>query len=246
MYDLHNKILLREKAQALEGFQIKGVGIVFDNRFDRNAFDSIVRGAGAPAAGAQIGGAPKSGAPGHRGIDIVSAVEIHANRPNDLKNMVHSVRNLVDVVMVSAMDVQVARAAAQMPEIDVLSHAFIDQTTARDAAENGVALEINLRDFLSLYGMKRASLISKINFNLGLARKYDLPLVITTGAHTIFDMRTPKQIMMLAEAIGFEHDEAKKAIFETPRKIVEANRKKRTGGQGARGLGGPESQGAQK
>jgi len=237
MYDLNNKILFKEKPSAVEDFSIKGLGVVFENKFDKGVFEKIEterRG---------------SGAPGRR--DIVSVVEITAKRKGELKIAVDRVRNQVDVVMVNAQDIQVARAAAEMSAVDVISHAFVDQTSARDAASNNVALEINLRDILQVYGMKRAIMLSKISFNLVLARKYKTPLVFTTGAQSIYDMRTPKQMMMFAEAIGFKRDEAKKAVLQTPRKIVETNRKKRSGeiiAEGVKIAGAPghRGSGAQK
>ena len=208
MYDLHNKILFKEKPTVVEGFGIKGLGVVFENKIDGGVFDKIEK---------QVK------------FDVVPIIELKAKRENELKTAVRRVRNQAVVVMIDAGDVSVARAAAEMSDVDIISHAFVDQTTARDAAKNNVALEVNLRDILQVYGMKRANLLSKLNFNLRLARKYKTPIVLTTGAKTIYDMRTPKQIQLFAEAIGFKKDEAKKAIFTTPKKIVETNRKKLSG-----------------
>ncbi|MDP7282662.1 MAG: RNase P subunit p30 family protein [Candidatus Undinarchaeales archaeon] len=199
MYDIHNKTLLKEDLDASR-FSIKSLGVVFSNRFNPEEF-------------AKIKSKTKA--------NVFAAVELKPKSAGELKEQVKRNRKNVDVILVDATDVQIARAAAQMSDVDVISHAFVDQPTARDAAKNNVALEINLKDILQVYGMKRAILISKINFNLKLARKYKTPLVITTGAESIYDMRSPKQIMIFMEAIGFKHDEAKKAIFTTPKKIVE-------------------------
>ena len=214
MYDLHNKLRLNEKSTKVEGFGIKGLGVVFDNKFDSEKFDDLKK---------ELRG---EGSKGLR--DLVSVVQIKAKTKGELKTSVQRVRNKVAVVMVHAQNIDVARAAAEMSAVDIISHAFVDQTTAREAAKNNVALEINLRDILGVYGMKRANLISKINFNLQLARKYKVPFVATTGAHSLLDMRASKQIMMFLEAIGFKKDEAKKAVITTPKKIVETNRKKLT------------------
>lgn len=236
MYDLHNKILLKEKPTIAEGFGVKGLGVVFENKVDAGLFDKIIK------------GLRGSGAQGLR--DIIPIVEIRAKRASELKTAVKRVRNQAVVVMVDAADVSVARAAAEMSDVDIISHAFVDQTTARDAAANNVALEVNLRDILNVYGMKRANLLSKLNFNLRLARKYKTPIVLTTGARTIYEMRTPKQIQLFAQAIGFTNVEAKKAIFTTPKKIVETNRKKLDGkivseGVEIRGSGSPGRRGSE-
>lgn len=231
MYDLHNKTLLhnlqskallKEKPQDLGVFSLRGIGVVFDNQFDKVAFENCV-------SSSQQSGTQKSETKSKTPIDIVSAVELHPKRAGELAGLVSRVRNIVDVVLVSAIDVEVARKAAELSSVDVISHAFVDQPTAREAAVNNVALEINLRDILGVYGMRRANLISKLQFNFELAQKYNTPLVVTSGAHSLYEMRTPQQIMMFMEAIGLGHAEAKKALFETPKKIVFENRKKNSG-----------------
>jgi len=208
MYDLHNKILLNKSNENVKQTGVKGLGVVFNTKLDIVKLEKIKQ---------------------QSDLDIVSVLQINAKRSGDVKSAVDQFRKKVEVIMVNAENVDVARTAAEMLKVDIISHAFVDQPTAREAAKNNVALEINFRDILEVYGMKRANLLSKMKFTLELARKYNTPLVITTGAHSLYEMRTPKQLMLTMEAFGFKHDEAKKAIFQTPRKIVETNRKKLSG-----------------
>lgn len=204
MYDLHNHLLLKNNAKTLEYFKVKGAGVIFADSFDEKKFSELKK---------------------NSAIDLFSGVEIHAERKGDVKRGIDKFRKKVDLILVHAQDPRAMRTASENKKVDVIAHAFLDQTAAREARKNGVAVEINFRDFLGTYGMKRAIFLSKLSFNLNLARKYKIPVVLTTGAHSIYDMRSPNQITALAECIGLTPVEAKKGITEVPRKIVEKNKR---------------------
>lgn len=208
MYDLHNQTLLNNPALDLKRFGFRRAGVIFQNNYDPNEFKAIKE---------------KSE------LELFSGVEITAERAGEVKKAAQKFRNQVDVIMVNAKDNRAMRAAAEDKNVDVISHAFVDQTAAREAAVHNVALEINLRDIISVYGMKRAVLISKIRFNLNLARKYKVPLLLTTGAKSQLDMRSPRQIMAVAECIGFTHDEAKAALTDIPKNILERRKAEKAG-----------------
>lgn len=213
MYDLHNHLLLKNSFEALQHFSLSGVGVTFSDSYDSKKFSEL----------------KQKALQSNKNLDIVSCIELHASRSGELKNKIDKFSGMADVILVHAKEPNAVRAAAESSDVDIISHAFIDEVTAVEAAKNNVAIEINLRDILSMYSTKRAILLSKINFNLELARKHGIKIVISTGAQSLYDMRSPKQIIALAECIGFTHKEAKKAVFETPKKIVEGNRAKRMG-----------------
>jgi ribonuclease P/MRP protein subunit RPP1 len=164
MYDLHNHLLPKTSSEELERFKFKNFGVIFSSKekFDLKKFSEL-----------------KKQSP----FNLFSGIEIHASRSGEVKSRVDKYRKQVDFVMVHASDQRAIRAAAENKYVDVIAHAFIDQTAAREAGKNKVAIEINLKDILSIYRMKRAVLLSKIKFNLDLARKYKIPLILSTGAY---------------------------------------------------------------
>ena len=219
MYDLHNFILTRSErdAQYLPQFGIKGVSVIFENNFDFAAFKKLRE--------------------RYPEFDLVSAIEVTAERKGEVKKAIDKFRNNVDLIIVNAKDNNAMRAASERGEVDFISHAFVDQTSARGCAENNVGLAFDVVDFLEAFGIRRATLISKLHFNLELARKYKIPILLTTGAQNVFGLRNPTQIVALAEAFGFRHEEAVKAVMQTPLEIVKANRDKKQGieiGEGVR------------
>ncbi len=220
MYDLHNSAVFKEELGNLKKLGIKGIGAVFKNNFNSKKFEQV----------------KESFQEDHPNIDLVSAVEITKGTKGKIKTQLDNVRKQADIVFVSSKDKRAMRAAPDLDGVDIISHAFVDQSSARDCAEKGIALEINLKDILSVYGMKRANLISKIKFDLRMARKYDTPLIVTSGASDIYGLRSPKQLTAFAECIGFKTKEAKKAVFKTPKEIVERNRKRQGGKSVGKGV----------
>ena len=218
MYDLHNFILTRksEDASYFSSFGIRGVAVGFENNFDFKKFREL-----------------KEKFPN---LDLVSTVEVVAERKGEVKKAIDTFRNQVDLIIVNAQDARAMRAAAENSQIDFIAHAFVDQTAARDCAANGVALEFDIADFLGVYGMKRATLISKLQFNLDLARKYKIPIILASGAQNVYGLRNAVQIIAFAETLGFKHEEAKKAVLRTPFELVKRNREKRTGVEVEKGV----------
>ncbi len=211
MYDLHNFILTKkaDDASYLAQFGIRGVSVVFENNYDPKKFREL-----------------KEKFPN---LDLISAVEVSAERQGEVKKAIDRFRNQVDLIILNVRDPRAMRAAAENSGVDFISHAFVDQTAARDCAANNVALEFDLADFLGVYGMKRATLVSKLNFNLDLARKYKIPLILATGAQNVYGLRNATQIIAFAESLGFKHEEAKAAVLKNPFDIVKRNRERRKG-----------------
>ena len=63
-----------------------------------------------------------------------------------------------------------------------------------------------------------------LRHNLDLVRKFHLRPVITAGAASHLDLRSPRELMALAGAAGFEADEAREALC-WPGRVLEKNRR---------------------
>jgi ribonuclease P/MRP protein subunit RPP1 len=66
--------------------------------------------------------------------------------------------------------------------------------------------------------------LSDLRANLDLARKYDVSLVLSSGARSCFDLRSPMETLALAEICGLEENEAFEAMTIVPEKIISRNR----------------------
>ncbi|MFB6089224.1 MAG: ribonuclease P protein component 3 [Candidatus Aenigmatarchaeota archaeon] len=169
-------------------------------------------------------------------IDIVKGVEIKAKSVKDLKKKIYKVRERATVVVVLGGDYKINRVSCEDSRVDVLSHpeykrsdSGLDHVLAKKASENNVHIEINFRDILQTYGKVRSHVFAHIKKNLELAKKYEAPLVICSGARDKYELRGQKELSALLELFDLSKEESKRITQNVPRKLVEKNRKKVSG-----------------
>jgi len=161
-------------------------------------------------------------------FQIRRGVMIYSNNIEDLKRKIQKSRNEADVLMVYGGDLRINRAACENPRVDIISHPYrgrrdcgINHISARKAAENKVAVELNVRYLLRIRPQNRYKVLGYYREILKLQRKFNFPLIITSGAHSIFELHTPLDIIALTYCFGMNEEEASFALSETPRNIIE-------------------------
>jgi ribonuclease P/MRP protein subunit RPP1 len=163
-------------------------------------------------------------------FEIFRGIELVEENPSKLHGLIGKFRKSVDVLIVHGGSENINRAALENPQVDILNHpAFekssgLNQVLAKAAAENNVAIGLTLRPFLHSRGPRRVRLLSDLRANLDLARKYDVPLVLSSDAMSCFDLRSPMDALALAEVCGLEEDEALEAMTTVPERIISKNR----------------------
>jgi ribonuclease P/MRP protein subunit RPP1 len=165
------------------------------------------------------------------GIEIYLGFE--ARNVKELK-MLAKRRKEFDVLLARGGDLKLNRVACETPEVDILTHpefgrndCGFNHVLARLAAENNVAIELNFREILVSSKASRAKVLSHIQKNLMLAKKFNAPIIICSGAISHFEMRDPYCLISMATQLGLELKEAKNAITKVPQKIIEEIRKRR-------------------
>jgi ribonuclease P/MRP protein subunit RPP1 len=164
-----------------------------------------------------------------RDIDVAWGVQIAANNPKVLRSRVASFRNRVPFIAVSTSSEDLARAACEDPNVDVLIHSEsarrgLGIAAARAARQNQVAIGFDLSPMIRLRGSSRIRWLRSVRRNLELARKFDLSMIITTSASSHLDLRSPRDLMALAEVAGLEPEEAEGAL-RLPGTLLELNRR---------------------
>ncbi|NYB53032.1 MAG: ribonuclease P [Methanobacteriaceae archaeon] len=164
-------------------------------------------------------------------LSVLIGVEILAKNPSDLKKQVQKFRKRSDVILVHGGDLKVNRAATEDPRIDILCHPYrsrydagINHVLATKAAENQVAIELNLKYYLLTRPNQRHRVLSQFRSIVKLHRKYKFPVIITSGAESIYDLRNPRDVIALASCFGMTKNEANEALSTTPQKIIDRNR----------------------
>ncbi len=161
---------------------------------------------------------------------LKKSAEISCKNPEDLRKKVQKSRKRTDILMVRGGDLKVNRAACEDKRVDILSQPYrsrrdtgINHILARKAAENSVAIEINLKTLLKTNLRYRYRVISQFRHIVKLQRKFKFPLIITSGANSKYDLKTPQDISAIAKCFGMTFEESFDAISKTPLDIIEFN-----------------------
>lgn len=171
--------------------------------------------------------------PKMREIDIVNCIMLKASSPGELNKMASSARTKAEVLMVHGGNYEVNRAACENNLIDIVCHpelgrkdSGLDHICMKAAAANNVAIELNFREILESFRKNRAHILSMMARNILLAKKFGARMICTSGAVSIWNMRTPRDMSSIANILGMDLGEAIKASAATPHDIIEINRKK--------------------
>ncbi len=94
------------------------------------------------------------------------------------------------------------------------------------ASEANCAYEINLSDLLHLDQVDRSRLIGVMRKEVENARRFDVPILVSSGARTPLQMRDPRGLAAVLSLMGLDDDSGLDAVSKNPERIVGANRGK--------------------
>ncbi|RZN33693.1 MAG: ribonuclease P protein component 3 [Methanophagales archaeon ANME-1-THS] len=159
---------------------------------------------------------------------IVRGVEIRAHSVLELKRKVTHYWGKVPLLAVHGGPDKLNRAAVEDARVDILAHPCgergeggLNHVSMRYAAENGVAIDFNVGALIHTRGGERARILSSMQEQLKLVRKYKAPMILTSNAYSIYDIRAPREMIALATLFGMSKDEATRALSEIPRGLLE-------------------------
>jgi len=143
-----------------------------------------------------------------------------------------------DIVIVSGGVGDVNREASECWEVDILLHpernqekdfmdyrnGGVDHVMASYMAQRGIALGIDLSQLLYLSGRSLAQLIGRVRQNVRIALKYNVPIVLVSGALDRFGMRSPWDIAAACPLLGIPEHLASKVVSGFPEYVVKKAR----------------------
>ena len=158
----------------------------------------------------------------HARITVYSGIEIVAKNPHHLRQMIRRYRTQVSVLAVHGGNEKINRAALESQDVDILAHPSksLNHVLMRLAAENRVAIEFNLDSMIKVRGRVRVQALTDFRHNLKLARKYGAPVILSSNAQSIYDLRAPREMIALATIFGMTVDEAIEALSTVPEAII--------------------------
>jgi ribonuclease P/MRP protein subunit RPP1 len=163
-------------------------------------------------------------------IEVYTGVRIQAKSVGEMKEILSKVRDKVTVVVVEGGDYAINRAACEDPRVDILSHpemgrfdSGLDEPCLDLAAKNNVAIEINFREVLNSFRRVRSYLLQSLEQNIRLCEGFKTPMVVCSGAQSIWDMRSPRDMVSLANVLGMDIVKAFSSLSTNAQLIVEEN-----------------------
>ena len=177
------------------------------------------------------GGDTPSNAP----IDVISRLNIAPMSQQDLQRMLKGNRRKHEVISVLCLSKGVARQAAKDPRVDLLRFprdtsrrrtVWLDRQQASLAGESGCHYEVVASDLLIQDPEKLGYVIKQLRKEVLNARRSDVPVVLSSGANSVHDMRDPKSLAALMSLVGLGEEESLDLVSVNPSALVERNRDK--------------------
>ena len=163
-------------------------------------------------------------------INVDYTLEIKSNNANEIRKIVSKFRNRSSCISVVGGDLKINRLTLENVRIDVLSRPYlkrydsgINHVLAKEALKNNVAIELCFKDVLKTYLSHRSKVLSNFNDIYRLYRKYDFPLILSSRAESVFDIKTTHDFVAFFKQTGLSDDEISKS-FKTSFDILEFNR----------------------
>ena len=111
-------------------------------------------------------------------------------------------------------------------KIDVLSRPYLkrfdaglNHVLAKEAQNNNVAIELCFKDVLRTYLSHRSKTLSNFRDIYVLYRKFGFPLILSSRAESVFDIKTTHDFIAFFKQSGLTEDEIIRS-FETAGSIL--------------------------
>jgi ribonuclease P/MRP protein subunit RPP1 len=152
------------------------------------------------------------------GIEICTGIIIKGTPLKDIINRVKRERNNEAVVSVEAGDNGFNRAVISLKGVHSIrgiqsaEKTAFDHVAARMAADNRVAIDLDLSVLISGRGNTRQRAIHRFQDVLILEQRFEFPLTISSYAHSVLDMRAVREITGLCSLLGMDTPDVEKAF----------------------------------
>ncbi len=162
-------------------------------------------------------------------IEIDYTLNIESNNVSEIRKIVRKYRNKSSCISVLGGNLKVNRDCLENIQVDVLSKPYLkrydsglNHILAREAKNNNVAIELVFNDILKSYLSHRSKILANFRDIYKLHRKYEFPLILSSGAESILDLRTVKDFEAVFTQTGLTSLEVENS-FKTAENILEFN-----------------------
>jgi ribonuclease P/MRP protein subunit RPP1 len=167
------------------------------------------------------------------GLDVVGRVDLTPKDSRELTTLLRRLRRRYEVIAVECHSKSVARQAAKDNRVDVLNfpnsalarkRVWFDRQEASLASDANSAYEINISTLYDHGPISAGKLLTIMRNEVENAMRYDVPIVVSSGARDPLLMRGPRELASILDLLGIGEEEGLDAVSGTPWDIVERNR----------------------
>jgi ribonuclease P/MRP protein subunit RPP1 len=144
------------------------------------------------------------------GVVVRSGIIIHDTPMREIVNRMKRFRSTDSVISIRAGDAGFNRAAIGLKGVHVLrsihtsdKNAF-DHVSAKMAADNNVAVDIDLSVIIATRGIARQRAIARYRDILVLEERFEFPLTLSTYARSVLDLRAVREITGLCSLLDMD------------------------------------------
>ncbi len=152
------------------------------------------------------------------GIDVIPGIYVSGVPAKDVKNRAKKCRGTGTVVSVQVGDNGFIRTVANTRGVHILrgiyaadKHAF-DHVTAKIAADNNTAVDIDLAPVIFGRGHQRQKAIHRYLDVMVLERRFEFPLTISSSARSMLGMRAVREMTGLCSLFGMDETGVQAAL----------------------------------
>lgn len=152
------------------------------------------------------------------GVEILCGIILQGASMRDVITRVKRARESDTVISVLARDNSFNRAAIGLKGVHILrglqtadKNAF-DHVTAKMAADNRVAIDIDLSALIAGRGIARQRAIQRYRDIMTFERRFEFPLTLSTHARSFLDLRAVREITGLGSLFGMDIPDVEKAL----------------------------------
>ena len=167
-------------------------------------------------------------------INFDMGLEIKTNKGNELNSQINKNRNKIKYISVHGGSDKINRQAVENIKLDTLNRTYykrpncgLNQVLSKEAVKNNIAIELTIKDILTNHSSYRAKIIDHYKEIIKLHRKFKFPLLLTTGATNIYDVKSPRDAIAIFKSIGLTDGEIEEGFTKTPEKIIDYNNKRK-------------------
>ncbi|MDR0460587.1 MAG: hypothetical protein LBH62_04010 [Nitrososphaerota archaeon] len=166
-------------------------------------------------------------------VELVLRADLYPRNENELMHNLRRLRRKFDIICVICDDKEISRQAAKDRRVDLLNFPntdyrkrFFDRSEAELARSGCAALEIDIKSLLVLEGPARTRFLSCLRREVAIAKIFDVPIILSSGATEERFMRMPRDMASVAYLFGLSDIEALNTVSMNPLTIVLRNREK--------------------